>query len=176
MLGNIRIDGLNQRFPRRRSREVVTYLAVHRNGVDPDALTEAVWPDAPPLPHRIIRYLSEARTTLGDTPTGDPYLPPLGDDGLYRVHPRLGCDLDRLEHHLHQAKTATEPNHKARHLRAGLVLVEGPPFTGGTNDGYSWAHTEGLVSHATIAIDNAAHQLAEHALQHDDPDTATWAA
>jgi len=57
-----------------------------------------------------------------------------------------------------------------------LDLVTGPPFTGATGHGYSWAHTEGVVRHATIAIDNAAHQLADHALNRDDPPTATWAA
>ena len=53
--------------------------------------------------------------------------------------------------------------------------MQGTPFTGAGN-AYTRAHTDGIITHAIVAIDNAAHRLAQHALQADDPHQATWAA
>ncbi len=43
-------------------------------------------------------------------------------------------------------------------------------------NGYTWAHTEGLITHAIVAVDNAAHRLTQLALQTDDPALASWAS
>ncbi len=174
VLGNVRIDGLLKPFPRPWCREIVAYLATHRHGVSADALHEALWPNQPFNARRGPRYISDARGSLGEAIDGRGYIPQLGDDGLYRPHPELTSDFDQLDSHIQQANTATNPDQMARHLRAALDLVEGPPFT--VAERFSWAHTEGFVSHATIAIDDAAHHLADHALNAGSPDEASWAA
>ena len=41
---------------------------------------------------------------------------------------------------------------------------------------YTWAHTDGIITHTIVAIDNAAHRLAHHALMSDESEQETWAA
>ena len=82
--------------------------------------------------------------------------------------------IRRSRSHIRQADRAKGAE-EADHLQSALELVEGTPFTAAGN-AYTWAHTDGIITHAIVSIDNAAHRLAEHALMHDDPEQATWAA
>jgi hypothetical protein len=75
---------------------------------------------------------------------------------------------------IHDADQAPDDAAAADHLHAALDLVDGPPFHGAGND-YTWAHTEGILTHAIVAVDNAAHRLAQLALDAGEPDRATWA-
>ena len=174
VLGTLRVDGLTERFPQLKCPELVTYLALHRHGVEADTLMEALWPEQPPDYRRLNILTSRARLTLGHRSDGDLYFPHITSGRLYGVSPQLGCDLDRFTQHLRSADQAT-PADAIPHLRAALELVEGPPFNG-AGTGYNWAHTEGIITHAIVAVDNTAHRLAQLALQADDPDQATWAA
>lgn len=173
VLGTLRVEGLDARFPLRKCTELVTYLTFHRNGVEADTLMEALWPEQPPDYPRLNRHTSRTRTTLGHTPDGQPYLPYI-TDGIYRISPQLGSDLDRFTHHLREADRTSGGN-EVEHLRAALELVEGTPFTGAGN-AYTWAHTDGIITHTIVAIDNTAHRLAQLALEEDAPDQAAWAA
>ena len=172
-LGIVHVKGLTERFPQPKCLELVTYLAFHRHGVEADTLMEALYPEQPPNNHRIHDLMYRARRTLGTDPTGERYLPHVTGN-LYRISPNLGCDSDRFAHHLRSADQTTEAE-AAQHLQSALEVVEGPPFSG-IRDAYGWAHTEGLITHAIVTIDNAAHRLAQHALQVDNPAQATWAA
>ena len=173
VLGTVRIDGLGVHFPQLKCPELVTYLVLHRHGAEADTLMEALWPEQPPDNRRLNLLTSRARTTLGRAPDGDLYLPHL-TGGLYKVSAQLGCDLERFNQYLQSADKAS-PTDATGHLRAALELVDGPPFTGGGN-GYTWAHTEGLITHAIVAVDNAAHRLTQLALQTDDPALEVWAS
>jgi nucleoid-associated protein YgaU/DNA-binding SARP family transcriptional activator len=173
VLGTLRVDGLTAHFPQLKCPELVTYLVLHRHGVEADTLMEALWPEQPPDYRRLNLHTSRARTTLGHTPDGDLYLPHV-TGGLYRVGPHLGCDLEAFNQHV-QAADQAGPTEAIGHLQAALELVEGPPFSG-AGTGYTWAHTEGLITHAIVAVDNAAHRLAQLALHADDPALASWAA
>jgi len=173
LLGTIRVDGIDGNFPYLRCTEVVAYLTFHRNGVEADTLMEALWPEEPPDNRRLNRHTSATRSVLGAEPDGTPYLPYIGG-GLYRISPHIRNDLEHFTNHIRQADRATG-DEQAGHLRAALELVEGTPFSGAGN-GYIWAHTDGTITHTIVAIDNAAHRLAQHALDNDDPDEATWAA
>jgi DNA-binding SARP family transcriptional activator len=172
VLGTLRVEGLTERFPQRKCPELVTYLALHRHGVEADTLMEALWPEQPPEYRRLNILTSRARVTLGKAPDGDLYVPHIRG-GIYKVSPQLGCDLERFDRLVRVADRAS-PADAVEHLRAALELVEGPPFNG-AGDAYNWAHTEGIITHAIVAIDNAAHRLAQHALD-DDPALASWAA
>ena len=173
LLGTLRVDRINGRFPYLRCTEIVAYLTFHRNGVEADTLMEALWPEEPPDNRRLNRHTSATRGVLGAGLDGKPYLPYIGG-GLYRISPHIRNDLERFTNHIRQADRATG-DEQAGHLRAALELVEGPPFSGAGN-GYIWAHTDGIVTHTIVAIDNAAHRLAQHALDNNDPDEVTWAA
>jgi nucleoid-associated protein YgaU len=173
-LGTVHVEGLTGRFPQTKCLELVTYLAFHRHGVEADTLIEALYPDQPPNNHRLHDLMYRARRTLGTGPTGEQYLPHVTDN-LYRVSPDVDCDIDRLTRHIRSADQASTEADQAEHLQTALELVEGPPFTG-IKDGYGWAHTEGIITHAIVTIDNAAHRLAKHALQIGKPEQATWAA
>jgi len=173
MLGVLRVDGLDADLPLRRGTELVAYLTFHRHGVEADALMEALWPEEAPDYRRLNRHTSRTRTTLGLGPDGE-HLLSYVRDGRYRISPHLSSDIERFTDHIRQADRA-EGAEEADHLQSALELVEGAPFTGAGNS-YAWAHTDGIITHSIVAIDNAAHRLAEHALMRNDPEQATWAA
>lgn len=174
VLGPIHVDGPTAEPLRPRSLEIVTFLALHPNGVDTDRLTEAIWPDQAPISSRLNNAVFRARTQFGTSPAGDPYLPH-GSKGFYQLHPDITTDLHQLHHHVDEAKKATNRSSAADHLQKALQLVQGPPFTG-VHSGYGWVHTEGHSTHTIVAVDNTAHQLAEYALGKIQPDLATWAS
>ena len=173
VLGTLRVEGIDGRFALRRCTELVAYLTFHRGGVEADTLMEALWPEQRPDYQRLNRHTYRARTTLGLGPDGEPYLPYVAD-GIYRISPHLHSDIEKFTGHIRQADRTSGAD-QAHQLRAALELVEGTPFTGAGN-AYIWAHTDGIITHTIVAIDNAAHRLAQHALANDDPAEATWAA
>jgi hypothetical protein len=134
---------------------------------------EAMWPEQPPSLQRLRTVVARARSALGKETDTDPYLPIIAKGELYRVSPEVSCDLERFTRHVQSA--ASSPTDAQRHLRAALELVEGPPFSGAFN-GYGWGHTKGIITHAIVTVDNAAHRLAELALAADDPTLAMWAS
>ncbi|MBW3578764.1 MAG: hypothetical protein KY462_13685 [Actinobacteria bacterium] len=173
VLGTVRIDG-TEPFRRSRSAELVAYLALHPRGVAADTLMEALWPGEPPDNDRLNRVTSDARTTLDAGPDGRRHLPRI-EAGLYRVANSVGCDLHRF-HQLVEAAKHQCDDHKRATLKAALELVDGEPFSGTRPGTYSWAHAEGHVTAACVAIDEAARTLAELCLAVDDYEGARWAA
>jgi two-component SAPR family response regulator len=173
VLGTLRVEGIDGRFALRRCTELVAYLTFHRGGVEADTLMEALWPEQPPDYQRLNRHTYRARTTLGLDSDGEPYLAYVAD-GIYRISPHLPSDIEKFTGHIRQADRTSGAD-QAHQLRAALELVEGTPLTGAGN-AYIWAHTDGIITHTIVAIDNAAHRLAQHALANDDPAEATWAA
>jgi len=172
-LGPVGIDGIEREFPEGKCLELVAYLVLHRRGVEPDNLMEALYPGQPPKTHRLNDLVHRARRTLGDSADGDPYIPYFYGTDPYQINPQLGCDLERFTAHIDTAEK-TPDSDQLPHLQAALDIVEGPPF--GARRGYGWAHSEGISTHAIVAIDNTAHQLAQLALQADQPELTTWAA
>jgi DNA-binding SARP family transcriptional activator len=173
VLGTLRVDGIEGGFPLRRSVELVAYLTFHRHGAEADALMEALWPEEPPDYLRLNRHSSLTRTTLGLGPDGEHLLPYISG-GIYRISSHLRSDIEQFNDHIRRGDQATGAE-ETDHLRAALELVEGTPFTA-TGNSYTWAHTDGIITHTIVTIDNAAHRLAQHALMRNDPEHATWAA
>jgi len=173
VLGPVHVAGIDRRFPARKCVELVTYLTFHRHGVEADVLMEALWPDQAPNSRRLSQLVSRARLTLGDDPDGIPYVPYV-TDGLYRISSHLQTDLDAFIQRIRVAE-ATSGDEQLDHLHAALDLVQAAPFSG-VGSSYAWAHTEGIVTHAIVAIDNTAHQLANLALDAGRLDLAEWAA
>ena len=136
-------------------------------------LKTILWPDALPAPGTFNTQVSMARSKLGLDVHGQLRLPHISsNDGRYGVSHAVMTDLGRLETCVEQAKScntfdAVEP------LRDALPLREANHSR--SEPATSWAHTEGLVTHAEVVVADAAHRLARVCLEVGDPDGAQWA-
>ena len=175
LLGPVEIEGAKAPVDRRKAVEMVVYLATHSDGLDDERLKTALWPDDQAPQSSFNTTVTRARSRLGTDPDGHPHLPHLvAAGGLYKVGPRVTTDFAILQRRLVAARQST-PDVAARTLRDALELVRGAPFTG-VRQGYEWAYAEGLVARIELVVADAAHHLAQLALERRDPEVAHWAA
>ncbi len=175
ILGPVEIEGAKQPIDRRRAVELIVYLAIHPSGVDDERLKTALWPEGRAPQSSFNTTVTRARSRLGADADGAPHLPHLvATGGLYRLGPRVTTDFAALERHLATARNST-PEVAIRTLKSGLELVRGVPFAE-IRQGYEWAHAEGLVSRMEVIVADAAHLLAQLALDARDANLAQWAA
>lgn len=173
VLGPVEIEGGAGPVDRRKSKELVTYLALHPRGVDEGRIKAALWPNEIPSQGSFNQTISRARMCLGTGSDGSNHLPHV-EDGLYRLGNSVHTDFQRLEAAYRLAKD--EPGSQALEaLARALALVRGIPFEG-TKGGYNWAHTEGLVARMEAVVADAAHLVAQSALAQGDTGQALWAA
>ena len=92
----------------------------------------------------------------------------------YTVGPHVTTDLARFTDLVSRSRSAVDADEECGLLRQALDLLRGQPFEGVR--GYDWAFTEGTVVEAEATIADAAHRLAQLALERGDADLATWAA
>jgi hypothetical protein len=173
LLGPLSVEtagGEDISFVRGTTAEFVAYLAHHRRGVSIDATMEALWPNAEPKRPWINNLSSDARKALGPDRDGELLLPRMTGDGLYRLSPRVGTDLERFEQLVEHATAGGPPATGA--LRLALDLVTGPPYA---SVGSGWPQLEGSATRAILAVDEAARALAVMALEAGDVDLADWA-
>src|SRR3546814_4106834 len=64
-LGPVEVSGGARKIDRRRSEELVVYLALHPDGVDEGRLKAALWHDEVPTSHTFNQTVSRARSCLG---------------------------------------------------------------------------------------------------------------
>lgn len=175
LLGPVEIEGAKHPIDRARAVELVVYLATHPSGVNDERLKTALWPDDRAPQSSFNTTVTRARSRLGTDTDGTPHLPHLvATGGLYRLGPRVTTDVAALERRLVAARNST-PEAARRTLKSGLELVRGAPFAG-VRQGYEWAHAEGLVSRMEVVVAEAAHMLAQLAIDARDADLAQWAA
>jgi len=175
LLGPVEIEGAKDPIDRRRAVELVVYLATHPNGLTDERLKTALWPDDQAPQSSFNTTVTRARSRLGADSDGNPHLPHLiAAGGLYRVGSRVISDYALLEARLIAARRSGAPGAMTL-LRSGLELVRGLPFAG-VRQGYEWAYAEGLVARIETVVAEAAHQLAQLALDARDADGALWAA
>jgi hypothetical protein len=173
VLGPVGIEGGSGPVDRRKSKELVTYLALHPRGVDEGRIKAALWPNEIPSQGSFNQTISRARMCLGAGSDGTNHLPHV-EGGLYRLGKSVHTDFHRLEAACRLAKD--EPGRQSLEaLARALALVRGIPFEG-TKGGYNWAHTEGLVARMEAVVADAAHLVAESALGQGDTGQALWAA
>jgi DNA-binding SARP family transcriptional activator len=75
VLGPVEIRGAAGCFDRSASRELVVYLALHRQGARTDVWGSALWPDRSVAPSTLHSTASVARRALGRARSGDSHLP-----------------------------------------------------------------------------------------------------
>jgi DNA-binding SARP family transcriptional activator len=140
-------------------RQVLLYLATHRDGVTAERLDDTVWAGrlAPPGSQRLRAALTKLRDVLGNGPDGQPLLPrrPNATSPVC-LSSHVGSDLDRALAHLARARDRAEPLAAADEIAAALALVRGEPFEGLP---FSWAAE--VTHRATCQLQDAAIAAAE---------------
>jgi nucleoid-associated protein YgaU len=174
LLGSVTVDGAHDdAVPNRRRRltELVAYLALHP-GASYHEIDEALWPGQRVVTDTRNALVSRARRWLGQTPDGQPYLPPVAAEGDYRLHPAVGCDWHDFTHHarlgLHAEGGGEAP------LATALALVRGRPFLGVDPRDYAWAEADTQQMISTVV--DVAHVLAGIRLEAGDHRGAQHAA
>jgi hypothetical protein len=146
VLGPVEVIGGQQQIDRRRSIELVAYLALHPDGVDDSRLRTALWPDGAPTQAAFNETVSRARRMLGLDAEGNHHVSHV-DNGRYRVGPYVFTDAALLEATVGGVGWADV-----------LRLVRGLPFEG-TSGGYEWAYEEGQAHRLLVLTEEAGNSV-----------------
>lgn len=165
LLGPMRLEGA-EISPQQLA--LVAYLALHP-GATADALRDAIWGGKPPTRERFLNTMHELRRVVGMD------VLPSSTDGRYPLR-RVWCDLAEVERLVAEAKA--NPDERAAHLRAVLELVAGPPLTFESRHRrhFKWIDLGNHASRWERVVGDAAHDLAQLALDQGDVDLARWSA
>jgi hypothetical protein len=162
--------------------EIIVFLAQRgARGATGDRLTDALWPEGNVKDASRRVAITRSRRWLGNTPTGDPWLPDMGADRTYRLEEGYLLDW----HLFRRLRTRGEAHGPAgiRDLRAALGLVRGAPLDGadrayavGSRNPYTWLPESDIYpGHIVSAIVDTAHELAELYLEAGATTEARWA-
>ncbi|MCI0686316.1 MAG: LysM peptidoglycan-binding domain-containing protein [Sporichthyaceae bacterium] len=178
VLGPVKVFGLghppNTRFAW--YAEVATFLAVHpTRRVSAEQLTHALWGEQPTEPVSRRETIATVRQWLGTDSAGEPYLGHLTEHREYPLDHRVLLDWSLFERLCARARRR-DPRERILDLQAALELVRGRPFDGIPPARYAWLAETGIVSAMESAIVDAAHALADAALDVQDTTLARWAA
>ncbi len=123
----------------RKARELLAFLTIHPDGATGEAISEALWPGAPPghgtrqrnialrKARELLRTATGLTTPMWITLTA----------GRYRLDPALtGTDLWRFQAALEAARTAGDDQARLAALRQAVACYRGPLADGA---GYDWA-------------------------------------
>jgi hypothetical protein len=174
VFGPVEITGWKTAPERGISTHLCCYLAMHwGRALTSDRLLLALWPtesERQEITKKTLHnYLSTLRRVVGSD-----HFPDAVTTGGYRFTGVL-TDWQRFQELNAEADAA--PAEEADRLRAeALSLVRGPPFEDAPDPTYRWIHTEGLASTITVAIVDAAHELAVDRLAAGDLAGSEWAA
>ena len=174
ILGPVELDGVP--LPRsepgtERARELVVYLAMHPEGVDPERLWGALWPGRSFEPEILHAVAGLAREAMGLASDGKAWLD-RDRSGRYRLHHGVRLDWSRFWVLAAHAQPGPEG---VPVLRAALNLVTGRPFSGVPARGFGWAE----VGHRALiegTVVDVAEDLARRCLAAGDSAGAAWAA
>ncbi len=162
VLGPVEIRGAVRPFCRSSSRELVVYLAFHRQGARNDVWSTALWTDRCIAASTLHSTASVARNALGRSVSGNDHLPRGGR--RLRLADTVGTDVERF------ARAAADPD-PARWKEA-LALVRGRPF-----DGLhlaDWAVLDGTQAEVESMVVDTALKAAGHLLGRGRGDEAEW--
>lgn len=155
------------------ARQLLTYLATHRDGVSLERLDATIWPDRPPSRggQRARTALTRLRRSLGDGPDDQPLLPRRDHaDELIRLSDHVTTDLDQAFALLANARRQDDPAQALEDRLAALALVRGSPFTDLT---VSWSVD--IEQRAIAQLQDTAGAAATTLADAGDHDRAAWA-
>lgn len=174
VLGSVDIQGVAP-INRRRTLELIAFLALHPCGVTGSQLKTAIWPEGVPTQDTFNVNIYRARSSLGVDREGSHHLPhAVMNDMAYSVGKYVTTDLARFTSLVARSRSATDQDDEADLLDQAIQLLRGQPFEGVS--GYEWAYTGGTVAELEATISDAAHRLAQLALEVGDHKRATWSA
>lgn len=174
VLGPVEVHGVDP-INRRRTVELVAYLALHPGGVSAGRLKTAIWPEGEPTQDTFNVTVHRARSALGVDSDGNHHLPhAVTNGGKYALGPHVTTDSARFHELVRRSQAADDEAAEADLLREAVALLRGQAFEG--VNGYEWAFTEAIVTEAEATISDAAHRLAQLELASGDAEAATWAA
>ncbi|MFO6454364.1 MULTISPECIES: BTAD domain-containing putative transcriptional regulator [unclassified Aeromicrobium] len=174
ILGSVVVDGPGEQTERRATvlTEIITFLALHPEGVHPTVLAGAVWPLGV-TPEVRDANIERARVWLGSDREGHHRLRE-SLDGRLSLGPDVVCDWDAFRHLVIASRRAEFPRDEIDLLRRALKLVRGPAFEGAPRGRYAWAATLDLPRTIGELVIDAALRLAT--LLQDGRDPAGSAA
>ena len=154
--------------------ELVTYLALHPEGVHPHVLAGVLWPRGV-TGDVSAAVVERARAWLGDDVRGHSYLRE-GADGRLALSDAVVCDWDAARSLFLRARTAASRREEVELLRRGLQLVRGESFAGTPEGRYAWVAHDDLERVIRRVVVASAHRLVELCDGDDDPGGAAAAA
>jgi DNA-binding SARP family transcriptional activator len=157
-LGPVTVRGAPQPFHRAAARELVVYLAFHREGVRHDEWACALWPDRPVSSSTVYSTASDARRALGRARDGAARLP---SGPRLRLDRSVRTDVDRF------ASLAGS----GQWIEA-LRLVRGPLFGGLRRS--DWAVLDGTLVRVEASVVHAVLQGAAAFLSSGRATEAEW--
>lgn len=173
VLGPASVDAPGPVDPDRRDRltEAAICLALHPQGIRPEALGAMLWPLGV-TGDVVAATVRRLRDWLGTDSQGVPHVRQDGEGRLV-LSPDVVCDWDVLRSLL-SASRRSDIRREAELLLEALRLVRGPVGAQLPSGGYSWLARVRTARQADALITDAAHRAAQ--ILHDtDPDGAALA-
>lgn len=153
--------------------EIVTYLALHPEGVHPTVLAGAVWPRGVTADVR-DSGIQRAREWLGADTDGS-HLLREGSEGRLYLSDSVVCDWDCARTLLLRSRRASSPREEIDLLRRGLKMVRGESFGKVPQGRYGWIAREDLPRTIQRVLVDAATRLGVLLSDQDDPAGASTA-
>ena len=162
VLGPLALRGCAAPFARPAARDLVTYLALHREGASHAQWSLALWPDRPVSPATVHSTASDARRALGIDPSGEARLP---RGRLLRLSEDVTTDVE------HFARLASDRGPDG--LCRALALVRGPVLAGLRRA--DWAVLDGTQAALESLVVHTALRASRSLVGDGRPDRAAWA-
>jgi len=162
VLGPVEIRGAAGPFCRSSSRELVVYLAFHRQGARNDVWATALWTDRCIAASTLHSTASVARSALGRSQRGTDHLPRGGR--RLQLAETVGTDVERF------LRAAADPDPAS--WKNALALVRGRPFDG--LQLADWAVLDGTQAQLESMVADTALKAAEHFLDRGCGAEAAW--
>jgi DNA-binding SARP family transcriptional activator len=162
VLGPLEVRGCPAPFGRPAARDLVVYLAVHREGATHAQWPLALWPERPVSPATIHSTASDARRALGSDRSGHPRLP---RGRMLRLSDDVTSDVERF------ARLASTGD--ADSLCRALELVRGQ-LLGGVRR-IDWAVLDGTQARLESLVVHTALRAGRALAADGRPDRAAWA-
>jgi DNA-binding SARP family transcriptional activator len=162
VLGPVEVRGAARQFTRTAAKELVVYLAFHRQGVRNDVWGTALWPDRTIAPSTLHSTASVARRALGQSKGGSEHLPRGGRH--LRLAGSVGSDVERFA----RLAGGAEPVQ----WMSALDLVRGRPFEGLVLS--DWTVLDGTQAEVETMVVDTALRGAGHYLDRGRGAEAEW--
>jgi DNA-binding SARP family transcriptional activator len=155
------VRGMAEPFRRAAARDLVVYLAFHRDGVRNDQWAVDLWPDRAVARATVHSTVSDARRALGRAADGAALLP-IGP--CLQLHDAVGCDVDRFA-------ALARTDHPDRLLEA-VQLLRGRVFRGLVRA--DWAVLDGTQAQVEALVVTTVLRGAELLLASGRPAESEW--